>query len=100
MRKMAGQSILHIVCVCINRIGTVDSFDYGDRYVVEEHIFVPRTAAMAETDGWLIGTALDVRDRVTRVSVFDAARLNDGPLATIALPYVLPPGFHGTFVGA
>ena len=22
MRKMAGQSILHIVCVCINRIGT------------------------------------------------------------------------------
>ena len=80
--------------------GIVDSFDYGDRYVVEEHIFVPRTAAMAETDGWLIGTALDVRDRVTRVSVFDAARLNDGPLATIALPYVLPLGFHGTFVGA
>ena len=23
VRKMAGQSILHIVCVCINRIGTV-----------------------------------------------------------------------------
>ena len=22
VRKMAGQSILHIVCVCINRIGT------------------------------------------------------------------------------
>ena len=26
MRKMAGQSILHIVCVCINRIGTDLSF--------------------------------------------------------------------------
>ena len=23
VRKMAGQSILHIVCVCINRIGTI-----------------------------------------------------------------------------
>ena len=80
--------------------GIVDSFDYGDRYVVEEHIFVPRTAAMAETDGWLIGTALDLRDRVTRVSVFDAARLSDGPLASVALPYALPLGFHGTFVGA
>ena len=25
VRKMASQSILHVVCVCINRIGTVDS---------------------------------------------------------------------------
>ena len=26
MRKMAGQSILHIVCVCINRIGTLRTY--------------------------------------------------------------------------
>ena len=80
--------------------GLADSFDYGDRFIPEEHVFVPRRGAVDETDGWLVGTALDLRERVTRISVFDASRLADGPLARAALPYPLPLGFHGTFVPA
>ena len=50
--------------------GLADSFDYGDRFIPEEHVFVPRRGAADETDGWLVGTALDLRERVTRISVF------------------------------
>lgn len=75
--------------------GAVDSFFYGDDVIAEEHIFVPKPDASTEDDGWLVGTSLDVRAGITRVSVFDARRLSDGPLAQGALPYALPLGFHG-----
>ena len=80
--------------------GTTDSFDYGNRFTPEEHVFVPRPGANGETDGWVIGTALDHQARITRLSVFEAGRISDGPIASAALPYVLPLGFHGSFVTA
>ena len=80
--------------------GFADRFDYGERFIAEEHVFVPRPAAGGETDGWLVGTALDLAAGVTVLSIFDAARLGEGPLAQAALPYPLPLGFHGTFVPA
>ena len=80
--------------------GLADSFDYGERFIPEEHVFVPRPGAAGEIDGWLVGTALDLDAKITRVSVFDAAHLGDGPVASAALPYPLPLGFHGIFVAA
>jgi all-trans-8'-apo-beta-carotenal 15,15'-oxygenase len=65
--------------------------------LAEEHIVVPRPAATAEGDGWLIGTVLDVARRRTAVTVFDALRLADGPVARAWLPFALPLGFHGRF---
>ncbi len=78
-------------------MGIADSFDYGARFIPEEHVFVPRPGATDETDGWLIGTALDLDAAITRLSVFEASHLNHGPIASAALPYPLPLGFHGTF---
>ncbi|MBM3482274.1 MAG: hypothetical protein FJX66_03120 [Alphaproteobacteria bacterium] len=46
----------------------------------------------------MVGTSLDFRAGITRLSVFEAARLSDGPIAQAALPYALPMGFHGKFV--
>ena len=80
--------------------GFADRFDYGERFIAEEHVFVPRPGGTGETDGWLIGTALDLAAGVTVLSVFDAARLGEGPLAQATLPYPLPLGFHGTFASA
>ena len=52
----------------------------------------------AEGDGWLVGSFLDVRRRVTGLGVFEAMRLSDGPVWEGVLPYPLPLGLHGTFV--
>ena len=47
VRKMASESILHVVCVCINRIGTVDGSMAG---------ISPAAAGGAKVD-WTVGPA-------------------------------------------
>ena len=73
-------------------------FQYGAGWLAEEHVFVPR--GPAEGDGWVLGTAYDTAQRRTALSVFEAARLADGPVARMLLPYGLPLGLHGQFVAA
>jgi all-trans-8'-apo-beta-carotenal 15,15'-oxygenase len=73
---------------------------YGDDWMVEEHVFVPRSGARSEDDGWLIGTALNWRAQKTALSVFDAARPDLGPLARAWLEVPMPLGFHGQFASA
>ena len=80
--------------------GRTQAYSYEPHLMPEEHVFVPRPRGRAEDDGWLVGTALDIRDRVTTIQVFDAMAVNDGPVAIGRLPYPLPLGFHGNFVAA
>ncbi|HYD30203.1 MAG TPA: carotenoid oxygenase family protein [Azospirillaceae bacterium] len=77
--------------------GTADAFDYGPDTLAEEHVFVPRPGGAGETDGWVVGTALDVRRGATGVNVFDARRLADGPVMRAWLPFPVPLGLHGNF---
>ena len=46
---------------------------------------------------WLIGPYLDVGREATRLNVFDAKHISDGPVWQGILPYPLPLGLHGTF---
>ena len=73
-------------------------FQYGEGWLAEEHVFVPR--GPTEGDGWVLGTAYDTTRERTALSVFEAARLADGPVARMTLPYGLPLGLHGQFVAA
>jgi carotenoid cleavage dioxygenase len=74
-------------------------FDYGPTVIAEEHVFVPR-AGGAEGQGWLVGSALDLAHRRTLLSVFDAERLADGPIAQAEMARTLPVGLHGSYVAA
>lgn len=78
----------------------LDEYRYGDGWLAEEHLFVPKSPDARRDQGWLIGTALDSRRRRLCLSVFDAAHVGDGPVCQAALPHTLPLGFHGTFVAA
>jgi carotenoid cleavage dioxygenase len=80
--------------------GSSDSYRYGSDVMVEEHVFVPRPHSKREGDGWLVGTALDLKQRQMLFSVFDARKLAAGPIAQGALPRVMPLGLHGIFVPA
>jgi carotenoid cleavage dioxygenase-like enzyme len=66
----------------------------------EEHLFVPRPGSSAPDDGWLVGTLLDSRHDRHGLAVFDARRVDAGPVAEAWLPYSMPLGFHGTFRAA
>ncbi len=73
--------------------GRDDRHDFGDHQLVEEFLFVPR--GNGETDGWLVGTTLNLKARATELHVLDAARLGDGPLVSWRTAMPLPLGFHG-----
>lgn len=62
-------------------------------------VFVPRPGGEAEDDGWLIGPSLNLTARVTELHVIDAARVDEGPVASWRADVALPAAFHGTWVG-
>jgi all-trans-8'-apo-beta-carotenal 15,15'-oxygenase len=71
---------------------------FGPDWMVEEHVFVPRPGAIADDDGWLVGTALDWRRQKTALNVLDARDPGAGPVARAWLDVAMPLGFHGQFV--
>lgn len=75
-------------------------FDFGSRHLVEEMVFVPRPGSSRELDGWLVGTTVNLDARATELHVFDALRVNQGPIAAWRAPVALPVTFHGVFVQA
>lgn len=81
--------------------GETDVYRYGADVMAEEHVLVPkREESGEEGDGWVVGTALDLKRGQMLFSVFDARRLRDGPIVQGVLPRVMPLGLHGIFVTA
>ncbi|MBA1149383.1 carotenoid oxygenase family protein [Ectothiorhodospiraceae bacterium WFHF3C12] len=75
--------------------GAEQRYGFGPGVIAEEHVPVP--AGPNEADVWLVGTCLDLKAQRTRLNVFDARRVADGPVFAAALPYALTLGFHGNF---
>jgi all-trans-8'-apo-beta-carotenal 15,15'-oxygenase len=78
--------------------GKRDVHRYAEAEIVEEHIVIPDPARTGEGAGWLVGCTYDTKLLRTTVNVLDALDLAAGPIARVALPYGIPPGFHGDFV--
>jgi len=74
--------------------GKIDEFDYGEEYLVEEHIVVEKSQ---NKGAWFIGTALHWPTKKSCVSLFDAENIAAGPIARSWLPFHIPLGFHGNF---
>lgn len=80
--------------------GRADRWRFGPGWRVEEHVLVPRPGARSELDAWLVGVAQDTQGGASAMTVFDAARVNAGPVAVARLPYRTPHCFHGNFLAA
>jgi carotenoid cleavage dioxygenase len=74
----------------------------GENAAVQEPQFVSRSADAPEADGWLFSVVTRLKDGVltTELAVLDAARLSQGPLATVRLPLRLRGAIHGNWVSA
>jgi len=67
---------------------------YPEGVYASEAPMAPRPGGSEEDDGWLITLVSDLpRDR-SEVHVFDAAHLEDGPVARLALPERICCGTH------
>ncbi|GAB2811973.1 carotenoid oxygenase family protein [Actinocorallia aurea] len=79
-----------------HRTGATDAYATPDDVLVEP-VFVPREPGAAEDDGWILSVGYHAPSHRSRLMVFDAAHLPDGPLAEAWLPFHLPFNFHGAF---
>jgi carotenoid cleavage dioxygenase len=78
--------------------GTREVHDFGPGRVPGEFVFVPAHATAAEDEGWLIGYVSDTNTDSSEFVILDAANFSGPPVATVHIPYRIPPGFHGNFV--
>ena len=79
---------------------TSTAFAYSSDESAEEHIYVPDPAHGSSDGGWILGTALNFKTGKTSLNVFDAAHLQEGPIARLYMDYAIPLGLHGNFVPA
>ncbi|HEY9697263.1 MAG TPA: carotenoid oxygenase family protein [Trichocoleus sp.] len=53
--------------------------------------------AIDPNQGWILTVVYDGNQNQSEVWIFDADRLDDAPVCRLALPMVIPLGFHGTW---
>ncbi|WP_434047480.1 MULTISPECIES: carotenoid oxygenase family protein [Sorangium] len=78
--------------------GAVTRAPLAPHELPSEPVFVPRSPGAAEGDGHVLALITDVKARKSAVHVWDAAHLDDAPLARMHLPHASPQTFHGTFL--
>lgn len=77
--------------------GRSDTFDFGEMVQVGEPVFAARPGG-APDEGWLIAQCLDGAAGTTFFALFDAAGIQDGPVARVRLTHPVPISFHGSWM--
>jgi len=80
--------------------GGVTERRFGAGNGVGEPLFVPRTAAAGEDDGWLLVLVYDAARDTSDFWILDAQDVAGEPVARVTLPHRVPYGFHGNWVAA
>jgi all-trans-8'-apo-beta-carotenal 15,15'-oxygenase len=84
--------------------GAVTDYRFGSDHYVGEPVFTPDSlgAALsaAEDRGWLLCEVLEGKSEKSFIAIFDAAHVNDGPIARVQLHHHLPMSFHGWWQAA
>ncbi len=76
----------------------LNTYWVGDTSGVQEPCFIPRSNKAAEGEGYLIGVVARYAEMRSDLVVLDAQHMEEGPLATVKLPFRLPSGLHGNWV--
>lgn len=69
------------------------SFAFEAGTHASEFVFVPASASAGEAEGWLLG--INSSAARSRLVIFDASAVAQGPVASVELPQRVPAGFHG-----
>ena len=80
--------------------GTAQFVPFGENRFGSEAPFVPREGGSSEDDGYLVSFVTDMEFDRSECVVFDAARVEDGPVCQIILPHRISSGTHATWANA
>jgi len=77
--------------------GATRSWWCGPDSSLQEPAFIPRSAAAPEGEGHIVMLCNRLAEMRSDLLLFDAQRVDQGPVATIYLPLRLRPGLHGNW---
>ena len=77
--------------------GAEESYRFADGVYGSETAMAPRVGTAGEDDGYLVTITTDMNADASYCLVFDAARVADGPVCTLALPERVSSGTHSTW---
>lgn len=77
--------------------GARQVWDFGPEWESGEAVFAPDPSGSAEDDGWILCIANDRAATTSQLNVFEAARIDQGPMAVIDLPQRVSFGFHANW---
>jgi all-trans-8'-apo-beta-carotenal 15,15'-oxygenase len=75
-------------------------FRFGAGHYVGEPVFAPDPQARDDNGGWLLCEVLEGKSEKSLLAVFDARRIEVGPVARVRLRHHLPVSFHGWWEAA
>jgi all-trans-8'-apo-beta-carotenal 15,15'-oxygenase len=73
--------------------GKREGFGFGPSHYVGEPIFA--SAGPSEGEGWLLAQTLDGTTGKSFLAIFDARKVEAGPVARVLLDHHVPISFHG-----
>jgi len=80
------------------RSGRTQVHDFGPGHASLEPVFVPRSGAADEDDGYVMAYVFDAKRNASDVAILSAQDFAGPPLAVVELPVRVPFGFHGDWV--
>jgi all-trans-8'-apo-beta-carotenal 15,15'-oxygenase len=89
----------------LDAVGNLTVAPMPDGYYAVEPIYVPDGDApvdlrsVEDNRGWLLTVVYDSGLERSELWIFEADRLDQGPVCQLLLPEVIPPSFHGTWRG-
>lgn len=78
-----------------HQTGTLTEANLGAQRYPMEPIYAPD--AQNSEQGWILTVVYDASTNTSEVWIFDAAHLDNDPVCRLALPAIVPLGFHGTW---
>jgi carotenoid cleavage dioxygenase-like enzyme len=78
--------------------GTRQTHDFGPGRQPCEFMFVPAHPGAEEDEGRLVGFVINAIAKTTDLVILDARNFEAAPQASIRIPHIVPPGFHGNWV--
>jgi len=82
------------------KTGARQVYEFGAHRHPGEFVFVPAHAEADEDEGWLIGLVIDAEAATSELVILDARNFAGAPQASIRIPHLVPPGFHGNWVSS
>ena len=90
-----GKELFNAIARYDRETGKMAIADLGENCYPSEPIFV--SGKDNPEQGWLLTVVYDGNTDKSEVRIYESDKLAESPICRLALPSVIPPGFHGTW---